>query len=285
MRLSTLTTILASSVLAANVSHAALFKIGGFIFDEANTARTASIAEGPVTLPDASNKEFGRYSEEYVSSPDTRINEFARFGRNKSLACLMGRPQKGEFARHISFAEPGALTAVANVHRSTIEVTWGEFGLPNKVGADFVIYESGSWEGFAVSVRKVGSPEFTRARYQFANATDKIHNANAVAFDLSDFGFAENEVVAAVRIRNLFNSQSRIGADKVDNQSGEGNVIVPGEPQYKTAFTLSKAKGSNEEFKNEDLGADIVYVAGMHDIVPLKTNATKEPAPEAASAK
>src|SRR5688500_2385476 len=98
MRLSTITTVLASSFLAANVSQAALYKIGGYIFDEANTARTAAIVEGPVTLGDASNKEFGRWGEDYVSSPDTRINDFDKFNRNKSVACLMGRPQKGEFA-------------------------------------------------------------------------------------------------------------------------------------------------------------------------------------------
>lgn len=278
------TTIFVSAItLAATLARADLVRIGGVTFDQNNSAKTAMIVEGPVTLANHSNKEFGRYSEEYLTSPESRANSFRGFDRGKSVGRLLGR-YGGDLARHISFPSPsdnfpGA--GIPNVHRCGIELTWGENGLPNGSGPDFAVYEAGTWEGFAVAVRKAGSGEFTGYRYHFPNAADKYHGVNVVSFDLSKFGLAEGETISAIRIRNVFNSRARGGGDKVDQESGEGWVIYPGDPRYKEAYML-REKPAGAEFPLDRLGADIVYVVGLQNVVPLKSQNAAAPAPAVA---
>jgi hypothetical protein len=263
---------LATVTLAVNCVQAGEFKIAGFVFDEANAVTSVAIVEGPLTLMDHSNKRFGKYSENYLSA-GAKVNEFQAFDRSKTIGRLLGRGGSGDLARHLSFPSPGddiAASPMPNVHRCAIECTWGSNGLGNGPGPDFVVYEAGSWEGFAVAVRKAGSPTFTGYRYQFPAGQDKTHDTTAVAFDLSKFGLAEGETISAIRIRNLFNSKSRGGGDKVDEQSGEGWIIYPGDPRYKDAFMLRNGAGGSE-FPIDKLGSDIVYVVGLQKVAPLKT--------------
>jgi hypothetical protein len=272
------TTTFTVAMLAAISTQAGTFKIAGFTFDETNSVQKAAIVEGPLTLSDHSCSKFARFSDEYITSADQRTNAFQTFNRGRSIARLMGREGKGNLARHIDFSESETEAPIRNVNRSTIELTWGEAGLRNTAGEDFVIFESGKWEGMSVAVRKAGSDEFTSYRYEFPDAADELHNANAVAFDLSSFGLAEGDVIGAIRIRNLFNSRARNGGDKVDHASGEGNLVFAGEPKYKTSFPLLSQRGGSE-FATEDLGADIVYVTALHGIEEL----SKKPESQAAS--
>lgn len=258
----------------APLSHAGVFKIGGYVFNEANAVTTAVIVEGPLTLQKNSSPRFGRYSESFINSLDTKVNEFHAFDRSKSLGRLLGGYSTSDLARHISFPEPGDYSPMPNVHRCTVEITWKDYGLPNNQGDDFVVFEVGSWEGFALAVRKAGSDKFTEYRYQFANSVDATHNVNAVAFDLSKFGLKDGDVISAIRIRNLFNAEAAIGADKVDGASGEGFVIYPGDPKYKDAHPL-RSKAGGPEFRVDQLGADIVYLVGLHNVQPLKAPASQ----------
>ena len=148
------------------------------------------------------------------------------------------------------------------------------WGLPNKPGPDFVIFETGTYEGFSVAVRKAGSKTFTYPRYQFANFFDAIHNVNAVGYDISDFGLADDDVIVAVRIRNIFNSYSRHGADRVDSPRGEGRVLYPGDPGYENSYTLLSEPGG-VEFSVSQLDADLLYGVGLHDIVPVQEDIEK----------
>jgi hypothetical protein len=286
--------LLATLILGAATAQAGVFKIGGIAFNDANTVKTAAIVEGPVTLSDHSNPRFGRYSEAYVISAESQENEFQKFDRRRSLAWLMGRTSKSDLARHISFAEPGdssGALAMPNIHRCSLELTWGkDAALPNGPGDDFVVYESGSWEGFAVAVRKVGDIEYTGYRYHFPKSFDTTHNVNAVVFDLTDFGLEAGDQIASIRIRNLFNADARAGADKVSGESGEGWVILPGDPRYKNskeAFPL-RIRAGGSEFKTDQLGPDIIYVAGLQAIGPARkqSNTTQEqPATQEAAKK
>jgi len=156
------------------------------------------------------------------------------------------------------------------------------WALENKDGPDFVVYESGSFEPFSVYVRKSGTEQFTQPRYQFATYFDPVHNVNAVAFDLDDFGLAKGEMIDAIRIRNVFNSYSRHGSDRVDDESGQGNVIYPGDPGYANSHPLLKERGGRE-FKIEQLDADIIYVVGLHDIVPLDKSGNSRSLPKGAT--
>ena len=100
-------------------------------------------------------------------------------------------------------APVGNSRSLGSAVRQQYLVGWA---LENKDGPDFVVYESGTFEPFSVYVRRAGSEQFTQPRYQFANYFDPIHNVNAVAFDLSDFGLREGEKIDAIRIRYVFNS-------------------------------------------------------------------------------
>ncbi len=181
-----------------------------------------------------------------------------------------GRPGDGAASNARSLGSPA---------RQQYLVGWA---LVNKDGPDFVVYESGSFEPFSVYVRKTGTQTFTQPRYQFANYFDPIHNVNAVAFDLDDFGIARGESIDAIRVRNVFNSYSRHGSDRVDDPSGQGNVVYPGDPGYGSSHMLLTER-DGREFKVEQLDADILYIVGLHDIIPLDKgksgdNATAAPA-------
>ena len=261
------------SALAVNLANAGVVTIGGVSFDEANSVQTAAIVEGPVTLGDHSNRNFARFGENFISSTASHENEFAHFDRSKSIGRLLGRGGNGDYARHVSFGGPAETSPMGNVNRSTIELTWGDRGLVNQKGPDFVVFESGNYEVFAVSGRKASSSDFSSFRYQFANDYDKFHGVNVVAFDLSDLGFADGEVCSAIRIRNVFNSMARAGGDRVDNESGQGKVVYPSDPNYKAAFPM-RIKAGGRLVNSDELDADIVYVAGLHNLVPLPAPAT-----------
>lgn len=262
------TGIMAAFFLTANAALGGVFTIGGFTFDEDNSVKTAKAVEGGVGIQDHSNKVFARAGKEAGKSSAGTSSEFLAFDRSKTIGRLMGfsgrRPT--DEARGVSFPERNKGLAQPNLIRVTLELTWGNAALPNKPGYDFVIYEAGSYEGFAVSVRKAGSTEFSAPRYRFADQFDATHSVNAVAFDISSFGIEEGEKIDAIRIRNIFNSDSPQGPDRVDDPSGQGKVLYPGDPGYESAFKLAATSGSSE-FRTDDLDADIVYVAGLHAVV------------------
>lgn len=186
----------------------------------------------------------------------TQLTGSAREKLLSSPSAVPARPGEGQGSSGRSLGGPA---------RAQYLVGWA---LENKDGPDFVVYESGSYEPFSVYVRRSGTDEFTQPRYQFASYFDPVHNVNAVAFDLDDFGIGKGEMIDAIRIRNVFNSYSRHGSDRVDDESGQGNVVYPGDPGYGNSHMLLNERGGRE-FKIEQLDADIIYIVGLHDIVPL----------------
>jgi hypothetical protein len=165
-----------------------------------------------------------------------------------------------------SFPETRGDYGRANRDRVTIELDWSGAGVENLPGPDFVVFEAGPFEPFAVSVKVRGSNRFTEPRYQFASTCDPANNVNAVLFDLSDFRLPEGEVITAIRIRNVFNLHARAGADKVDNPRGEGRIIYPSDWDYAYGFMLRRELGG-QEFEDDELDADIVYVAALHNVI------------------
>ncbi len=143
------------------------------------------------------------------------------------------------------------------------------WGVENKPGPDLVVYESGTYEGFTVALRKKGDEHYSYPRYQFAKQFDTVHNVNAVAYEFSDFGFKEGDVIVSIRLRNIFNAESRHGADRVDDPSGEGRVLYPGDAGYENGFPLLKDFGG-KEFKVGELDADITYIVALQDLVPVQ---------------
>jgi hypothetical protein len=252
---------------------AGVFTIAGVTFNTDNSIRTAAIVEGNVIIADHSSKLFARIEAELVLSQSDDVNEFLIFDRGKSIGRILGRNARNvdDRARFVSFPERGR-TGTPNKDRVTIELTWGGNGLVNREGDDFAIFEIGSFEPFAVAVRKVGSTEFSVFRYQFPRQSDTTHNVNSVVFDLSSFGVADGEVIDAIRIRNVFNSQAEDGPDKVDSVTGEGRVLYPSDPEYVTGQRLLN-KETRGEFRTEDLDADLIYAVALRETIKLKPDA------------
>ena len=55
--------------------------------------------------------------------------------------------------------------------------------------------------------------------------------------------------------------------DSKSSPKGEGKVLYPGDPGYESGFKLL-AKVRGDEFRTEFLDADIIYVVGLHTVVP-----------------
>lgn len=270
----------AGLLAAAFTANAGLFIIGGVEFDSDNSAQTGAIVEGLIHIEDHSSRVFARIEAEPKVLTGDRVNPFIIFDRGKSIGRLLGRESRkaDDRARYVSFPEKGVPGPQPNKDRVTIELTWGKFGIRNDKGPDFAVFEVGSYEAFAVAVRKAGSLDFTFYRYQFAHQSDPVHGVNSVVFDLSSFGVAEGEIIDAIRIRNVFNSEAKGGnADKVDNAIGEGRVIYPTDPDYAIGHKLlSSPRGS--EFRTESLDADLIYAVSLQKLVLLGQPAPAAPA-------
>lgn len=288
--------IVAGLTLAANVSLADLYTIAGFTFNDANSVTTAVVVEGNPYLNVHTAREFAGRSD--IGVFHTRGFQGPRiyFYRERTIGRLVESYNNRERSRNepLAVSLPGNADGPPwpNVDRCAIELTWNGQGLRNNPGADFVVYEAGKSECYSVAVKLAGSDVFTPARYHFAKEFDLQHNANSTAFDLSHFGLSEGDMITAVRIRNLFNSKASVGRDKVDNASGQGEVLYPGDPGYSSGYTLTgrtigsdisligvadakfgahkKAdEGGGREFATDSLDADIVFVVGLHDIEKL----------------
>ncbi len=263
----------------ASVS-ADVFTIGGQTFNTDNVLQTGAIVEGTVNVGDHTSRIFARIEQApkvvQAKTAADDINPYQTFDRGRSIGRLIGRSARtaDDRARYVSFPEKGVRGPQPNKDRVTLELTWAKHGLPNRSGPDLVVFEVGSYEPFAVAVRKVGATEFSPYRYQFSFQSDPTHGVNSVVFELSTFGVAEGEIIDAIRIRNVFNSDAPAGADKVDAKIGEGRVYYPSDVEYIAGHKLLSAV-RGDEFRTENLDADLIYAAGLHQIIPLGTAATK----------
>ena len=265
-------------ILVTNVAVADLFTISGFTFNDDNSVTTAALVEGSPTPKIHSAPFFAGRGDLRALATKDPADPFLHFQREKTIGRLLGTSARriaGNPSLSVSLPDKHDVPPWPNVDRCTIELTWGGKGLRNKPGNDFVVYEAGKFEGFSVAVRKAGSETFTPPRYHFADRMDLEHDVNPVAFDLSSFGLADGEMITAIRIRNLFNSEAKLGADKVDGISGEGGVLYPGDVGYSAAYTLTARElgtdlkadeGGGREFSTDSLDADIVFVVGLRDI-------------------
>jgi len=253
-----------------------VFVIAGVSFDTANSVQTGAIVEGTINVQDHSSKIFARMEQAPKGAAGDAVNPYLTFDRGLSLGRILGRQARwaDDRSRYISFPEKGVRGAVPNKDRVTIELTWGKNGLPNRNGPDLVVFEVGSYEPFAVSVRKAGATEFSPYRYNFAFQADPTHGVNSVIFELTAFGVAEGEIIDAIRIRNIFNSDAPAGADRVDSRLGEGRVIYPTDLEYVGAHKLLSAV-RGDEFRTDSLDADLIYVAGLHRLIPLAAPTAK----------
>lgn len=266
--------LIATTLLTASAGRAEVFTIGGFTFDEANCAQTAAVVGGPKNLK-IQNSRFGKYSSAYLQDASIRSNEFAGFDRSASLGWRL-QPSRVPSTKANFHAKSVALSNEQESSRSAIELSWGENGIRNVPGIDFVIYAADSPEGFAVSVLKNGAAEFSRAKYQVADTYDAAHEASAFAFDIRDFSVADGEMVRAIRIQSVFHGSSSMGGDKVDAVSGQGMLILASDKGYSQGFPLLR-KANERGAAKQSPTANIIYAAALHDVEPLEKVANSLP--------
>ncbi|MEC4985279.1 MAG: PEP-CTERM sorting domain-containing protein [Oscillatoria sp. PMC 1068.18] len=245
-------------------ARAASFTVGGYTWDEANTVTTAEVVEGNL----ASDLGF-----------ITSFKPGSDFDASKSIGQLLGFESGNSNATSLPFPDSNSTEASPNLDRTTIELTWGGLLLPNLDGEDFVIYEAGSAtspEGFSVSVLNASTNEWTNKRYEFFESFDQGNGVLATAFNLDDFGLDSDGLISAIRITNLFNSEAANGADKVDDSSGQGNVLLAGDAGYEDGYTLLNKPNGNE-YPTGSLDADLVYLASLHDVISSETTDPTDP--------
>ncbi len=218
------------------------YSVGGYTWDAGNGVKRVL----PVDPSEVSGFRF--FDSEFLKDTD--------FDRTKTLGWLMSGTSPSGNPRFVELGD--------SVLRKVILVDWEGMRLPNRPGEDFVVYEVGSQaapEGFMVAVRRKGDTEFTAWRYEFADTFTTNYLVFATAFNLDDFGLAEGESIDAILIANL------IAADRVDNPSGQGNVILGGGSGYvPVQGPLSDAP--NQPYPSSRFDSDIVYVGVLHDILP-----------------
>lgn len=254
----TLIAVSALTIVTSRPTSAAQVTIGGIAFDDAKSATSASIVEGaldnPVLAP-----VFGTSGSAAGSGFDT----------NKTVGRLLGYNPGGYPTGAIApnFPDIGDAPPEPNVVRATIQLTLPSGIVFNGVGDDFIIYESGNSgapEGFAVSVRVAGA-SFSSFRYEFANSFDSANSAFATGFDLANFGVADNAIIDAIQIRNIFSS------DRVSDANGEGFVVYnPGDPGFPL---LGGPQATFTTYPINRLDADILYVGGLNPepiVVPFE---------------
>ncbi len=234
--------ITACLVLAALLANAQTYSVGGYAWDITDGVKRVL----PVAPAEVSGFSF--HDSEFLKDTD--------FDRTKTLGWIMSGTSPAGNPRFVELGNA--------VVRKIVLVDWDGMRLPNRPGEDFVVYEVGSPgapEAFMVAVRKKGSTEFSQWRYEFANTFTANYLVFATAFNLDDFGVGENESIDAILIANL------IDADRVDNSSGQGNVILGGGSGY-IPVQGPTSDTPSQPYPLSRFDADIVYIGVLHHILP-----------------
>ncbi len=235
------------------------FTVASFTFDD-TLGPTAVVPVPPNVLSDF---EPFAFSAQFIPVS----NQGNDFDINKSVGIqLLGSiPGKNVGGTSVSLGD--------TTFQGFIELNWGGSpGATNHNGDDFVVYENGSPggpEAYMVAVRETGSQTFTNYRYEFADdsvrvlpsAGTNIAQVLSTGFDLSNFGLANGATIDAIRVANL------VPADRVDDVSGQGNVILGGGSGF---VPLTGPQGSGGPYNSGGFDADITYIG----IIPPPTTNT-----------
>ena len=237
-RLSTSTSTTAATASPANtINPDGTYTVAGWTWNPNNAVTTGSIISGASAI--------STFASGFLESEGEQL-------ANQTVGSLLLNESNG------------SLILGNSTSRAQIELTWDGQGLLNGVGNDFVVYENGDInqpEGYAVAVRIAGSDTFTPFRYEFFDTFEGqlIENSQAgvlaTAFDLSDFGLANGQVIDAIRIINL-------QPDDLVNGQGQGFLgtsgVSPLDPSTGQPFALGR------------LDPDITFVAGLRDLQPVE---------------
>ncbi|WP_197530978.1 PEP-CTERM sorting domain-containing protein [Bythopirellula polymerisocia] len=218
-----------------------------------------------------------------VPVPPNLISDFESFAFNAQFIPLSNQGNDFDINKSIGIQLLGSIpgknaggTSVSlgdTTFQGIIELNWGGSpGVTNHDGDDFVAYENGAPggpEAYMVAVRETGSQTFSDFRYEFADdsvrvlpsAGTDIAQVLSTGFDLSSFGLANGATIDAIRVANL------VPADRVDDVSGQGNVILGGGSGF---APLTGPQGAGGQYNSGGFDADITYIG----VIPSPTTET-----------
>ena len=243
--------------LTTAIVHGDTFTVAGFTFDD---------SLGPTTV---------------VPAPPNSLSDFQDFAFSAQFIPLSNQGNDFDINNSVGIqllgSNPGQNIGGTSVplgdafFQGTLELNWGGSpGVTNNDGDDFVVYENGSPggpEAYMIAVRETGEQSFTAFRYEFADdfvqvlpsAGTDIAQVLSTGFDLSDFGLAPGATIDAILASNL------LPADRVDDELGEGNVILGGGSGFPP---LTGPQGAGGMYNSNGFDADLTYI-GV--IVPPQT--------------
>lgn len=243
-------------VSLAGSSIASIETVAGIMFDTANSVQTAAIStDGVISYSLFSANVAGPGG---TADPTHHVGSLLSIGDSLAIDITAGANGAGG--------------------RNYITLTWGPGNVvENQPGDDFHIFESGTAnpsnrgfpELFGVAVRESGSSTFTGYRYEFFNGSDVAALKLVTSYDITDFGLPSGAFIDAVQIISMHNASATgptYFEDRVDNASGEGNVLL--DAGSGTGFQITQGPNSDSsslpDYPDSAIDADIVYVVSTN---------------------
>lgn len=250
-----------------------VFQFAGYTFDQRNTPDQAALLGNNETLDRA------HFSPGVPNSTTDVVTGFPQSSTGYSNALALGQ------LTGISTGNRAVNLPAGNIGfsaRHGIEVGWsGHRGLTNLTGNEFVIYESAQTiltvEGFIVRVRVVptvlGQSYAWTPWYYFPPANFQITSGQegvfAFAYDLSNFGLTNSQVIDRIQLGNLMSSDRIAGP----GTNIGGNVFVgSGRVVFDGSTNVRPDAGAFDTDRLYDiltLDPDPLYVAALRDVGPL----------------
>lgn len=252
-------------VAGTAVAEPTVYSFGGIRFRQENTPVAATLVGDSANLggiaftgglPDTTTQAVG-----FPSNRSAGFNDSLTLGR-QTVATSGAGPR----AVNLPKGNDGASA------RHGVSVTWGMGkGMPNVTGGDIVIFESGEDaggpDGFIVRVKSASTGQYTRWYYQAAEKFVSFGSSTQGAFittiDFSFLGIQAYDTVAEVQIANL------VPTDRIDAQGlyAQGFIV----PEGGAGYAKPEVKqGSDKTFeKKNGYDPDLLYVAGLHDVLTL----------------
>lgn len=277
-----------SLALCAGVASAASYSFAGFTFDQDRATDTLGLLGDGVNLGGAqfsvNNANRITRSVGFVAisgDANSGIVGQAGFDASRSLG-RQGFAQQGLtqsdgsnsiYASAINLPRSNDGSNGSNGQRHGLEMAWSNRALANGAGADFLVYESASnapgQEAFMIRARNADTGEWSRWYFRDADGfelfTDgpgqtPVEGAHAFAFDMSDLGFADGDLVDSIQLANLRQADRIEGADSTAgfvNFDGTGLMA-----QFLNGASLTT-------YGSGSFDPDPLYAVALGDLVTL----------------
>lgn len=273
--------------LAASLASAGSYSFAGFSFDQTRTTDTLGL------LGDNANLGGAQFSANYARRITGSVAFVAdsigsggvitgQAGFDDSLS--IGRQA---YAQHSITQDGGAPNGTNNSHyasainlpnnndgsgsaarRHGLEMSWaGNRALANGAGADFLVYESasspGAQEAFMIRARNATTGEWSDWWYQDSDGFENYlgeasEGAHAYAYDMSNLGFSVGDLIDAVQLANLMDT------DRLDGSSTAGTVNFNG-----VGVAAQYDDNGLTNFGDGAYDPDPLYAVALGDLVTL----------------